>query len=80
MGITITCYDPSTGTFKTFEANTVGQGGSGVGASTVGPNAFGAQRINLSMKDVQQTIQEGRAAGIKPFNLYNSASPWDSAQ
>jgi hypothetical protein len=78
MGIQITCYDPATGQFKTFEANTLTDGGSGVGTPSV--QAFGAQRINLSMADVQQTIQEGRAQGIKPFNLYNSASPWNSAQ
>jgi len=78
MGITLTCYDPTTGQMKTFEANTVDGGGSGFGTPMV-PN-FGAQGINLSMRDVQRTIQEGRAAGIKPFNLYNSASPWDSAQ
>jgi hypothetical protein len=80
MGIQITCYDPSTGGFKTIDATSIDQGGTGFGQSSIGPNAFGAKRINLSIADVQRTIAEGRAAGFKPFNLYNSASPWESAQ
>jgi hypothetical protein len=78
MGITITCYDPTTGGFKEVPVDTIGQGGAGLGIPQV--RAFGAKRINLSMADVQHTIQEGRASGSKPFNIYNSASPWDSAQ
>lgn len=34
---------------------------------------MGAQKINLSIMDVQQTIQEGRASGkTKPFNISGS--------
>jgi hypothetical protein len=80
MGVQITCYDPATGQMQTIDASTVSQGGGGFGDSSIGPAAFGAQRINLCMYDVQQSIAEGRAAGNKPFNLYNSASPWESAQ
>jgi hypothetical protein len=76
MGITITCFDPLTGQLKTIDAMTVGDSGSSIAQE---PSLF-ARRINLSMADVMESIQEGRAAGFKPFNLYNSASPWDSAQ
>lgn len=68
MGVTIRCFDAETGTYKTIEANSVG---ASAGDSFQMP-AFGAQRINLSMADVHESIAEGRAAGFKPFNLYNS--------
>lgn len=80
MGVQITCINSITGEVTTTDSSSVEQGGSGYGQSSIGPNAFGAKRINLSMRDVQATIAEGRAAGIKPFNLYNSdVSQWDSA-
>ena len=72
MSVTITCTNPQTGAVTTTTSDGVEQGGSGYGQSTIGPAAFGAKRINLCMYDVQQTIAEGRAAGIRPFNLYNS--------
>jgi hypothetical protein len=31
-----------------------------------------AKRINLSIQDVQRTIAEGRAAGFKPFGIFNT--------
>lgn len=69
MGVRITCIDPATGQPATFEANSISMGGGGSDAKF--PNLL-AQRINLSMVDVQNTIAEGRAHGIKPFNLIGS--------
>jgi hypothetical protein len=79
MAVTITCINPQTGAVTTTNSGSIEQGGTGFGQSTIGPAAFGAKRINLSMADVQQTIAEGRARGIKPFNLYNSDVQWESA-
>ena len=81
MGITITCFDPATGTTTTFDGNSVSSFGGGVtGSETSGGSLFGAVRLNLSIMDAQETIAQGRAMGIRPFNIYNSASPWESAQ
>lgn len=69
MGIRITCYDPNTGQLKTFDASSIGMGGGGSDAQH--PNLM-AERLNLSMVDVQYTIQEGRHRGIIPFNIIGS--------
>lgn len=69
MPIRITCYDPATGQVKSFDAQGIGGGGGGSGPQY--PN-LKAERINLSMFDVQRSIEEGRARGIKPFNLIGS--------
>lgn len=78
MAIDITCIGPDGQPF-TFPANTVGPFGGGTEGGTPGTPIFPAKRINLSMVDVQQSIQEGRASGIKPFNLFNSKTDWQSA-
>jgi hypothetical protein len=36
---------------------------------------WGARRLNLCMYDVQQTIQEGLANGIIPFNISGNTIP-----
>ena len=52
-----------------LDLNTVDGSGQTVSAN---PN-MGARRLNLSIQDVQQSIQEGRAAGnIKVFNISGS--------
>jgi hypothetical protein len=73
MAVTIVCDDGST-----FQANTVGPFGGGPDGGTPGIPIFPAKRLNLTMADVQRTIQEGRASGIKPFNLFNSFTNWQS--
>lgn len=55
------------------------------GSGDVDPTTWKAQKINLTIQDVQQTILEGRMKGFKPFNIggmpFNSnnyrAIPWN---
>lgn len=68
MGVQISCYNPATGQVTQIDAEGVSASG---GAEPVNPS-LGAQKINLSIMDVQQTIQDGRARGFKPFSLYQT--------
>ena len=55
---------PPGGGAPTFTSSVIASGGSM--PSTMG---WGAQRINLSIRDVQQTILEGRLAGTGVWNI-----------
>lgn len=57
-----------------IQLNTSGTTDSGT-VQSLYPNLM-AQKINLCMYDVMQTIQEGRAAGnIKYFNISGATQP-----
>lgn len=59
---------------QTIAMNTSGTTDSGT-VQSLYPNLL-AQKINLTMYDVMQTIQEGRAAGnIVPFNISGATMP-----
>jgi hypothetical protein len=49
-----------------FTSSVISPVGGGSDPTTM---AWGARRINLSMSDVRQTIQEGRASG--PIRIWN---------
>jgi hypothetical protein len=51
----------------------------GGGGSDVDITKWGAQRLNLCMYDVQQTIQEGLANGIIPYNISGNTIPGSQA-
>lgn len=52
---------------------------SGSGGTEVDVTKWGARRLNLCMADVQQTIQEGLAHGIIPFNISGNTIPGSQA-
>lgn len=51
----------------------------GGGNIDVDVTKWGARRLNLCMYDVQQTIQEGLANGIVPFNISGNTIPGSQA-
>jgi hypothetical protein len=69
MGILITCIGPD-GQPMTINANGVGVSGGSVPTNPT----FGAERLNLSFAEVQRTIAEGEAKGIRPFSIEGPGS------
>jgi hypothetical protein len=65
--VIISCIDDS-GNVTPLDLTGVDASG---GADPQHPN-FGAQSIILGIQDAQRVIQEGRAAGFKPFSIFNS--------
>jgi hypothetical protein len=53
--------------------------GSTGGGADLDITKWGAQRLNLCMADVQQTIQEGLANGIIPYNISGNTIPGSQA-
>lgn len=67
MGLMINCGTNPDGSPQMLEVNSVGGGGN----DPQYPNLM-AQKINLTMMDVQQTIMEGRATDTRPFNIFGA--------
>jgi|SRR5215467_7223542 len=64
----IYCTNPTTGEVTPLDVSGVDSSG---GADPIHPN-FGARSIVLGIQDAQRVIAEGRAAGYKPFSIFNT--------
>jgi hypothetical protein len=61
--------DGGDGSTPSFTSSVISSGGSD--PTTAG---WGARRLNLTMADVQETIQEGRAMGFGVWNILGNTT------
>lgn len=69
----LTCPNPDGSGSETVDMNTSGSNDAGVIESQY--PTMNARRVITCFADAQQSIAEGRARGIKPFNILGATIP-----